>query len=127
MKMHSPTNEVIFDAFEHIESNPPSGNDGTPSGFYSYDPFQGVDPFQTPVTGDPFTLSTSFDGSFQQDSDAFDIQQTCNDFKPFSADDPETDKNRDLQDLLELVEIEDLRDLLEQADVNMNEDVGIDV
>ena len=77
--------EANFDTFDfdHIESNSPVGNVGTPSGFDSGDPFKdpfgGADPFQTPIGGDPFASSTSFDGAVQQDSD---------DFDPFSGDDP---------------------------------------
>ncbi len=82
----SPMFQANFDTFDfdNIDNNTPVGNVGTPvAGFDSSDPFKDpfadADPFQTPIAGDPFVSSTSFDGSVQQNSD---------DFDPFSGDDP---------------------------------------
>ena len=79
------------------------------------DPFGGADPFPTPIAGNPFELSTTYDFDDQQDSDEF--------------------EPRNLQDLFELVEkdllmmseIEELKDFLKLADVDLNEDVDINV
>jgi hypothetical protein len=74
-------NFATFD-FDDIEKNSPAKNVGTPTaGFDSNDPFKdpfaGADPFQTPIAGDPFASSTSFDAGDEQNSD-----------DPFSGDDP---------------------------------------
>lgn len=84
-RTESPLFQANFDTFDfdRIENNSPVGNVGTPTGFESGDPFKdpfgGADPFQTPIAGDSFASSTSFDRAVQQDSD---------DFDPFSGDDP---------------------------------------
>ena len=80
----SPMFQANFDTFDFddIEDNSPVKSAGTPTaGFDSNDPFKdpfaGADPFQTPIAGDPFASSTSFDAGAQQNSD-----------DPFSGDDP---------------------------------------
>ena len=112
----------------------PPGNDRTPPRDNSCDsfedPFGGVNPFRTPVVGDPFTLSTS---PFQSpnDDDPFTLPTT---FVQQDSDNTCAQQDRDLQDLCELVpkdlsqmETKELRDLLQRADIDLNEDFDIEL